>query len=356
MLQQPASPIVEDFLQPEPPAFRPAWNKPVETRCRRPHPPAGTRAARRIPDHRHQPLPALRHRLRGFVDLLAGQIAAALGNARAYEAERRRAEALAEIDRAKTTFFSNVSHELRTPLTLMLSPVEELLAAGRRKHAAGARTARSGSPQRPAPPETSQTLCSISRASKPAACRPSMSPPTSAASPRSRLELPLRHGARRLDLQNRVRNVRRTGLCRPRDVGENRSQSYLERPEIHPARNRNRVAESRPDGHAVLTVEDTGTGIPAEELPHIFERFHRVEGSKGRTIEGTGIGLALVEELVKLHGGSIHVASELNAGSTFTVSLPLGAAHLSKDRIRPGTDRVSTGSRPNILSKKPCAP
>ena len=63
-----------------------------------------------------------------FIDLLAGQISAALGNARAYEGERRRAEALAELDRAKTTFFSNVSHELRTPLTLMLSPVEELLA------------------------------------------------------------------------------------------------------------------------------------------------------------------------------------------------------------------------------------
>jgi K+-sensing histidine kinase KdpD len=64
----------------------------------------------------------------GFIDLLTGQIAAGLGNARAYEAERRRAEGLAEIDRAKTTFFSNVSHELRTPLTLMLSPVEELLS------------------------------------------------------------------------------------------------------------------------------------------------------------------------------------------------------------------------------------
>ncbi len=64
----------------------------------------------------------------GFIDLLAGQIAAGIGNARAYEGERRRAEALAEIDRAKTIFFSNVSHELRTPLTLMLSPVEELLS------------------------------------------------------------------------------------------------------------------------------------------------------------------------------------------------------------------------------------
>ena len=65
----------------------------------------------------------------GFVDLLAGQVASVLASARAYQLERRRAEALAELDRAKTAFFSNVSHEFRTPLTLLLGPIEEAIAA-----------------------------------------------------------------------------------------------------------------------------------------------------------------------------------------------------------------------------------
>ena len=93
------------------------------------------------------------------------------------------------------------------------------------------------------------------------------------------------------------------------------------------------MAGNRADIRAILTVSDSGVGIPAPELPHIFERFHRVRGAKGRTYEATGIGLRLIQELVKLHGGAVHVESRLGEGSAFRVSLPLGSAHLPADRI-----------------------
>ncbi len=82
-----------------------------------------------------------------------------------------------------------------------------------------------------------------------------------------------------------------------------------------------------------LRVRDTGVGIPPQELPRLFDRFHRIENTRSRTHEGSGIGLALVQELVKLHGGSVRVESVLGKGSTFIVSLPLGSAHLPADRI-----------------------
>jgi PAS domain S-box-containing protein len=95
-----------------------------------------------------------------------------------------------------------------------------------------------------------------------------------------------------------------------------------------------------------LTVSDTGVGIPASELAHVFERFHRVEGSRGRSIEGTGIGLALVRELVALHRGDVRVTSELGRGTTFTVSIPKGNAHLPQDRIA----QTSAGAGAGALS------
>ncbi len=85
--------------------------------------------------------------------------------------------------------------------------------------------------------------------------------------------------------------------------------------------------------YAVLEVRDTGTGMPADEVPRLFERFYRVENARGRTHEGSGIGLALVHELVLLHGGTVSVESELNRGTAFRIQIPLGKAHLPQGQI-----------------------
>ena len=96
---------------------------------------------------------------------------------------------------------------------------------------------------------------------------------------------------------------------------------------------------------AELSVQDTGTGIPTSELPHVFERFHRVAGAKGRTMEGTGIGLALVQELVKLHGGSISADSRVSKGTTFTVTIPCGTKHLPADQVAAAQSSTPVASR-----------
>ena len=103
-----------------------------------------------------------------------------------------------------------------------------------------------------------------------------------------------------------------------------------------------RVLLDAVEGHARLTVEDTGTGISGSALPHIFERFHRVKDAKGRSYEGSGIGLALVQELAKLQGGSVSVESRLGEGTRFTVSLPLGKIHLPPERVEAATSSAST--------------
>jgi PAS domain S-box-containing protein len=97
--------------------------------------------------------------------------------------------------------------------------------------------------------------------------------------------------------------------------------------------------------HAQVRVRDTGTGIPASEMPHLFERFRRVEGARGRSYEGSGIGLALVQELIKLHGGDIHAESELDRGSVFTVTIPFGSSHLPSSRLGATRGLTSTNMR-----------
>ena len=105
------------------------------------------------------------------------------------------------------------------------------------------------------------------------------------------------------------------------------------------------VALREVDGRAQLTVRDSGVGIPEDELPKLFERFHRVEGARGRSFEGSGIGLALVYELVKQHGGSISVESVVGRGAAFTVAIPLGTSHLPADRVGANNNDAAAPAR-----------
>ncbi|MDQ2769706.1 MAG: sensor histidine kinase, partial [Bacteroidota bacterium] len=252
------------------------------------------------------------------------------------QASLRTTESLTERDELKTRFFTNISHELRTPLTLILGPLEQLLDTP----AAG-----------PVAPE---------------------------------LHLMHRHGARLLALINQLLDVARLeagqlalhaaphdlhGFVRLQvaafqshaaDLGLTLALPPLVSPlEVYfdadllekvltnllgnalkftPGGGRVEVLVRAEDGAApaaVITVADTGCGIPATHLPLIFDRFHQVDDSARRAHEGSGIGLALVKELVSLHGGTVAVESVAGQGTTFSVRLLLGTAHLEPEQLRP---------------------
>jgi signal transduction histidine kinase len=254
----------------------------------------------------------------GFIDLVAAQIASGLAAARAYEAERRRAEALAEIDAAKTAFFSNVSHEFRTPLTLMLGPLEEEIIA--RVHDGGAERLSMVHRNGLRLLRLVNTLLDISR--------------IEAGRVQARFQ-PVELAGFTADLASNFRSACERAGLRLETRSPPLPQPVYADPEMWERVVLNLVSnafkytlagaitvamDTSADGKAaVLTVRDTGTGIPEAELPHIFDRFHRIEGQRGRTMEGTGIGLALVNELVRLHGGAIAVQSQVRIGTTVTV-------------------------------------
>jgi signal transduction histidine kinase len=283
------------------------------------------------------PRRALDENYRDFFERAAGHIAASIANARTYEEERKRAEALAEIDRAKTAFFSNVSHELRTPLTLMLGPLDDVLASPEEEVSGDNRellslVRRNG--QRLL--KLVNTLLDFSRIE--AGRVQAIYEPIDLAVYTAELASVFRAAVEKAGLRLVID-------CPPlpepvfvdRDLWEkivlnlvSNAFKYTLRGEIRVSL---RAALEANDRSAVLSVQDTGTGIPEAELPNIFNRFHRVQETRGRTHEGTGIGLALVLELVKLHGGTVGVDSVYGAGSTFTVAVPFGREHLPADRV-----------------------
>ncbi len=272
-------------------------------------------------------------RYQDFLELAKAQVATAITNARAYEEERRRAETLAELDRAKTTFFSNVSREFRTPLTLMLGPVEHLLARAPGELSAAARqdlvvVERNGLRLL----RLVNSLLDFSRIE--AGRMQATYAPTDLARFTEELASLFRSACERAGL---TLTVDCPALPEPVFVDRGMWEKIL----LNLMSNAFKFTHAggitvsmRAVGtSAQLRVADTGTGIPREELPHVFERFRRVQGARGRTHEGTGIGLALTQELLRLHGGSVRVESELGQGSTFIVDMPMGQAHRPADCI-----------------------
>jgi PAS domain S-box-containing protein len=269
---------------------------------------------------------------RTFYELVAGNIATAIQNARATEEEKKRADMLAELDRAKTTFFSNVSHELRTPLTLILGPLEDEL----RESAAPSERLELAHRNSLRLLRLVNTLLDFSRIE---AGRVDASfTPTDLAAFTAELASVFRSGMEKAGLRLIV-------SCPPlpepvyvdREMWEKIVFNLLSNAFKFTAHGEIEVKLGEtgpPDAKAVaLSVRDTGTGIPAAELPRVFERFHRMKNSWARSHEGTGIGLALVQELAHQHGGSAVVESTEGVGTTFTVTIPLGRDHLPPERI-----------------------
>ncbi|MEU8424714.1 SpoIIE family protein phosphatase [Micromonospora sp. NPDC048835] len=268
---------------------------------------------------------------RDFLDLVAAQISRALGTQRAYEQERARAAELAALDQAKTNFFANVSHEFRTPLTLVLGPLEDMLADPRLP---ATETDRLTMMHRNALRllKLVNTVLDFSRLeSGRLAARYQ---PTDIADYTTRLASTFRSATDRAGLRLVVD-------CPPlpapvfvdRDMWEKVVLNLVSNAVKFTFDGEIRVRVRAVEGVARLEVTDTGTGIVPDELPHVFERFHRVAGARARTHEGTGIGLALVRELVEMHGGEVGLTSQVDQGSTFTVSVPFGSAHLPTDRV-----------------------
>jgi signal transduction histidine kinase/DNA-binding NarL/FixJ family response regulator len=270
---------------------------------------------------------------RNFLDLVADQVGMALANARAYEEERTRAEALAAIDRAKTAFFSNVSHEFRTPLTLMLGPIESLHAEAHGPLTPGQRRDVDILER-----NAGRLLKLVNALLDFSRIEAGRAQATYAPTNLTKLTRELAgafHSA--IEHEGLEYIVNCSAIAEPvfvdRDMWEKIVFNLLSNALKFTLKGSISVELHQNQSHVELRVSDTGCGIPEEELPRIFDRFHRVEGGPSRSHEGTGIGLALTHELVRLHGGTIEAESRVDHGTRFLVRLQMGHAHLPQDHV-----------------------
>jgi PAS domain S-box-containing protein len=257
----------------------------------------------------------------GFFELFADQVATSLGDVHAFEEERKRLEALAEIDRAKTTFFSNISHEFRTPLTLLLGPIQDVLndadfkGANKEKMEVALRNAHRMQ-------KLVNLLLDFSRIE--AGRMEANFIPVDIVSVTEDLTSNFRSAIEKSGMELVVhKEVIDEPVLVDIEMYEKIFLNLISNAFKYSEKGAIEIFIHKVPGAVEVSVKDSGVGIPSNELEKIFDRFHRVNNARGRSQEGTGIGLAMVKELVKLHNGSISVTSSEGVGSTFTVSLPL---------------------------------
>ncbi|ONI90031.1 hypothetical protein ALI22I_14085 [Saccharothrix sp. ALI-22-I] len=257
-----------------------------------------------------------------FVDLVTAGVATAVDDTVAYEAHRTRARALAELDAAKTRFFQNISHEFRTPLTLLLAPLSTLLEDHADALPADQREAVSAA-HRAAQRlrRLVDTLLDVARAEADHLhVRPE---PTDVAALTADCAAMFRATAEELGLELVVETPGSGDtVWLDQEMWARIVLNLLSNAVKFTIEGTVAVTVRTTQDSCVLTVADTGVGIPEAEQDRVFQRFHQVDGVTGRSREGAGIGLSLVSDLAAALGGTVTVRSTPGRGSTFTVTVP----------------------------------
>lgn len=284
-----------------------------------------------------------------FLDLLTGQISAAIGSAKVQEEVRERARALAELNHMKTAFFSNVSHEFRTPLTLLLGPLEHALEKAK------------GNDVVFDPGEFEsiyrnalrllKLVNSLLDFSRMEAGRMEASfEPVDLADYTKELASQFRAVMEKGDLKLEVTVEALSELIYvDRGMWEKIVLNLLSNAFKFTFHGSVQVFIKEHLNEVEFVVQDSGIGISSQELPKIFDRFHRIEGARSRSFEGSGIGLALVHEMVKLHFGKITAESTEGEGTIFRIKLHKGYAHLPADQIKTGILPVSVPDKTSVF-------
>jgi signal transduction histidine kinase len=286
------------------------------------------------------PYRKLDNKYTSFLNLVTDQLSSAVNSVHALEEERKRAAALQEIDKAKTIFFSNISHEFRTPLTLMLGPLEELMQASQNLSPANVQNIETTHRNALRLLKLVNTLLDFSRIES--GRQRGLFVRTDIAAFTQNLAANFRSVIEKAGLQLVVDVDKIPGpVYVDHEMWEKIVFNLLSNAFKFTLDGSITVKLTSSGKQVILEIADTGAGIPEKELPHMFERFHRVENVPGRTHEGTGIGLSLVKELVSLHHGTVSVRSQEKKGTTFTITIPIGKDQHPADQI---SEREHDGS------------